>query len=505
MVYLVGAGPGDPGLITQKGIDLLKIADVVVYDSLINTKLLNHCRKKTRFIFVGKKSSRESITQKEINDILIKSSKGNMVVVRLKGGDPFLFGRGGEEAEALTNEGILVEIVPGVSSISAVPGYSGVPLTHRKYNSSFAVITGHENPDKAKSSINWKAISSLDTLVFLMSLKNLSSITKKLISNKMPRDTPVIITSWGTLPTQNSVVGTLSDITDKVKSNKSITTPAVILVGKIVNLRNKINWFEKKPLFGKNIIITRASEQSTGLRDKLYSYGANVIELPTIKTVPVKSWKKIDSSIKNFELYDYIIFTSVNGVKYFFERIKKNKLDSRIFKNKTIITTGDKTAAELNKHGLHSDITPKKYTAEGIITSLKSHDLKNKNVLIPRAKVARNILPDTLRNLKAKVTVLDCYVTVLPVTKVEFKQDIINKLKKGEIDLITFTSSSTFTNLKKMLGKDINHLNNTIISSIGPITSMTIKENGFQPRIQAKKHTVEGLIDEIIVHFTTSD
>ncbi|MEE9192914.1 MAG: uroporphyrinogen-III C-methyltransferase, partial [Thermodesulfobacteriota bacterium] len=218
MVYLVGAGPGDPGLITEKGKCLLNIADVVVYDSLINTKLLNHCNKKTKFIFVGKKSSIKSITQKEINDILIKSSASNKVVVRLKGGDPLIFGRGGEEAEALTKAGILVEIVPGVSSISAVPGYSGVPLTHRKYNSSFAVITGHENPGKTRSNINWKAISSLDTLVFLMSLNNLSSIMKKLILINMPSDTPVIITSWGTLPTQNSVVGTLSDIAGKVKS-----------------------------------------------------------------------------------------------------------------------------------------------------------------------------------------------------------------------------------------------------------------------------------------------
>jgi len=503
MVYLVGAGPGDPGLITEKGKCLLNIADVVVYDSLINTKLLNHCNKKTKFIFVGKKSSIKSITQKEINDILIKSSASNKVVVRLKGGDPLIFGRGGEEAEALTKAGILVEIVPGVSSIRAVPGYSGVPLTHRKYNSSFAVITGHENPGKTRSNINWKAISSLDTLVFLMSLNNLSSIMKKLILNNMPSDTPVIITSWGTLPTQNSVVGTLSDIVGKVKSNKSITTPAVILVGNIVNLRNYINWFEKKPLFGKNIIITRASEQSSGLRDKLYSYGANIIELPTIKTVPIKSWKKVDNSIKNISKYDYVIFTSVNGVKYFFERINKNKLDSRIFKNITIITIGEKTSGELRKHGLISDLTPKKYTAEGILASLKSHNLKNKKVLIPRAKVARDILPETLSKLNAKVTVVDCYETVLPTTNSVFKKEIIYKLKSCEIDLITFTSSSTFTNLKKMLGKDVIHLNNTLISSIGPITSKTIEDHGYKTDIQAKKHTVEGLIDAIINYFKT--
>jgi len=502
MVYLVGAGPGDPGLITEKGKSLLNIANVVVYDSLINTELLKHCNKKTKFIFVGKKSTQRSITQKEINKLLIKSAATNKVVVRLKGGDPFLFGRGGEEAEALTKAGILIEIVPGVSSISAVPGYSGVPLTHRKYNSSFAVITGHENPGKTRSSINWEAVSSLDTLVFLMSLNNISAIMKKLISNSMPPDTPVIITSWGTLPTQNSVVGTLSDIAIKVKSNKSITSPAVILVGNIVNLRNYINWFEKKPLFGKNIIITRASEQSSDLRDKLYSYGANIIELPTIKTVPVKSWGKVDSSIKNISKYDLVIFTSVNGVKYFFERIFKNNLDSRIFKKTTIITIGEKTSTELRKNGLISDLTPNKYTAEGLISSLKSNNLKNKRVLIPRAKIARDLLPETLSKLKAKVTVLDCYETVLPRTNKIFKKELINKLKSNEIDLITFTSSSTFTNLKKMLGKDVIHLNNTLISSIGPITSMTIADYGFKTDIQAKKHTIEGLIDGILNYFS---
>lgn len=501
MVYLVGAGPGDPGLITEKGKALLETADVVIYDSLINTKLLDHCSKKANLIFVGKKSNRKSITQKEINDILIKSSKNNRVVIRLKGGDPFLFGRGGEEAEALTKAGILVEVVPGVSSISAVPGYSGVPLTHRKFNSSFAVITGHENPDKQRSSINWQAISSLDTLVFLMSLKNLSSITRKLIKNSMSPDTPVIITSWGTLPTQNSVVGKLSDIADRVKNDKTITTPAVILIGKIVNLRKNINWFEKKPLFGKNIIITRASEQSSGLRDKLISYGANVIELPTIKTVPVKSWKNTDNSIKNFSKYDYVIFTSVNGVKYFFDRIKKNNLDSRIFYNKTIITIGEKTSSELASYGLKSDLTPRKYSAEGILTSLKSHNLKNKNVLIPRAKIARDILPETLKKLKATVTIAECYETVIPTTKTEVKKDIIHKLKSGKIDLITFTSSSTFNNLKSMLGKDITYLKDTRISSIGPITSLTVEENGFHVEIQAGNHTVEGLTDDIIRYF----
>ena len=455
MVYLVGAGPGDPGLITEKGKELLKNADVVVYDSLINTKLLDHCSRNTKLIFVGKKSNNRSITQKEINNILISSSAGNKLVVRLKGGDPFLFGRGGEEAEALTKAGVLVEVVPGVSSISAVPGYSGVPLTHRKYNSSFAVITGHENPGKKKSNINWKAISSLDTLVFLMSLKNLSLIIKKLLSNGMPSDMPVIITSWGTLPTQNSAVGTLADIVDKVKENRGITTPAVILVGRIVNLRNYINWFENKPLFGKNIIITRASEQSAALRDKLHSYGANVIELPSIKTVPVKSWNTVDSAIKNFNKYNYVIFTSVNGVKYFFERIKKNKLDSRIFKDKTVITIGEKTSLELSKYGLTSDLIPKKYTAEGILSALKSHNLENKYVLIPRAKVARDILPLTLKKLKAKVTIADCYETVLPPTKSTFKKEIIEKLKSGEIDLITFTSSSTFTNVAVMVADSL--------------------------------------------------
>ena len=336
-----------------------------------------------------------------------------------------------------------------------------------------------------------------------MSLKNLSSIVKRLISNGMSPVTPVIITSWGTLPTQNSVVGRLSNIAEKIKDKKEITSPAVILVGKIVNLRKRINWFEQKPLFAKNIIITRPSEQSEGLRDKLYSLGANVIELPTIKTVPSRTWKNVDDSIKNFEKYHYVIFTSVNGVKYFFERIKRNSFDSRIFKNKMVIAIGEKTALELGNYGLRPDLVPRKYTAEGIISILKPHKLKNKNVLLPRAKIARNIIPDTLRKLGAKVTVVDCYNTVIPKTDPVFLDGIKERMKAGEIDLITFTSSSTFTNLNKMLGNDINYLNNTTISTIGPITSMTVKEHGFHPEIEAKRHTVEGLVNDILSHFET--
>ena len=386
IVYLIGAGPGDPGLLTIKGQKLLKTADVIVYDSLINKKLLNLCKKSAKLIFVGKTPGRREITQNEINKKLIYHSRRKRVVARLKGGDPFIFGRGGEEAEALVRAGITIEVVPGVSSISSVPGYSGVPLTHRKYNSSFTVITGHENPFKSNSKLNWKSISNQNTLVFLMALKNIDLIMKKLTEEKIPKNTPVLVTTWGTVPNQKSVTGTVGNISELLRSHPDIKSPAIILVGKIVNLKKQINWFERKPLFGKNIVITRAEEQSGDFFDLLSSYGANVIEFPTIETIPPKSWKEVDKAIRDIKKFNYVIFTSVNGVKYFFSRIRKNKLDSRIFFDKKIIAIGEKTGSELESYGLVPDIMPRNYTAEGILAKLKPSELKNKKFFNTQGK-----------------------------------------------------------------------------------------------------------------------
>lgn len=504
IVYLVGAGPGDPGLLTLKGKTILETADVVIYDSLINTKLLDHVKQNSELIYVGKKLGNKEASQEKINNLLVENAKTGKTVARLKGGDPFVFGRGGEEAMALVEAGITIEIVPGVSSISAVPAYSGIPLTHRSFNSSFTVITGHEDPSKTKSQLSWNSLAKMNTLIFLMSLNNLSKIMNKLIKEKIPHDTPVMVTSCGTMPSQKTIIGTISNICKKLEQNKQITTPAVIVVGKIVSMRNKIKWYEKKPLFGKKILLTRASDQISEFSHLLNDYGADGIEFPTIEIVPPKSWKEVDKSIREFKSYDYIIFTSVNGVKNFFARLTFNDFDSRIFHNKKIITIGEKTAFELKKFGLKPDIVPKEYSAEGILDVLDSKKIMNKNFLIPRAKIARDLLPKKLKELNAKVNVVSCYENKLPEITSEKKEEIKKMLINKKIDVITFTSSSTVTNFFKIF----NNLKTTIekisIACIGPITADNVKSHGLEPNIIAKKYTTEGLIEAMIDHLSNN-
>ncbi len=503
VVYLVGAGPGDPELLTLKGKKILRYADVVIYDALINKRLLNFCKKSAKLIYVGKTPGQKESTQNEINKKLIYHARRKKTVVRLKGGDPFIFGRGGEEAEALVKANIVIEIVPGVSSVSSVPAYSGVPLTHREYNSSFTVITGHENPFKSDPKLNWKAISEQETLIFLMSLKNIHLIMKKLIEEKIPKNTPAMVISQGTIPTQRSVKGTIDSIAGLIRSDPAIKSPAIILVGKIVNLKKQVSWYEKKPLFGKNIVITRAEDQSSAFYDLLSSYGANVIEFPTIETIPTSSWEQVDKTIKSISKFDYVIFTSVNGVKYFFSRIFSKGLDSRIFSEKKIVVIGEKTGSELKSYGLSADIIPHNYTAEGIIESLKPSEIKGRRFLIPRAKVARDTLPKTLKEMKGKVTIASCYETVIPKIKPSLKKEFIDKLRSGGIDLIAFTSSSTVINMLKILDKNSKYLHNTNCASIGPITSDTLISNGFKPEITASKHTIEGLVSEMLKYYAS--
>lgn len=501
VVYLVGAGPGDPELLTLKGKNILETADVIVYDALINKKLLNFCKESAKLIYVGKTPGKKESTQGEINKKLIYYARRKKTVARLKGGDPFIFGRGGEEAEAMVDAGLTIEVVPGVSSISSVPAYSGVPLTHRKYNSSFTVITGHENPSKPDSKLNWKAISEQNTMVFVMALKNISLIMKKLMKEKVPEDTPAMVISWGTTPKQRSITATVGSITKMVSLNPSIKSPAIILVGKIVNLKEQINWYEKKPFFGKNMVITRAEDQASKFHNLLSSYGANVIEFPTIETIPMNSQKEVDRAIKDIGEFDYVIFTSVNGVKYFLSRVLHNSLDARIFFGKTIIAIGKKTDSELKNYGLSSDIVPSKYTAEGIISSLKPSDIEGRNFLIPTSRIARDALPTTLKKLNGRVTVVNCYETVMPRIKPSVKKEFIEMLRANKVNLIIFLSSSSVTNLLKILSKDSRYLHNADCASIGPITSDTLLSNGFKAVITAKEHTIEGLVAKLLEYY----
>jgi uroporphyrinogen III methyltransferase/synthase len=496
-VYLVGAGPGDPGLFTLKGKQVLQEADVIIYDYLANPKLLSYCKKEAEKIYVGKKGGAHTLPQEEINKLLVKKAKEGKIVVRLKGGDPFLFGRGGEEAEELEKEGIPFEVIPGITSAIAVPAYAGIPVTHRNYTSTLAIITGHEAEGKEESKINFSALSKIGTLVFLMGVKNLPYIVENLIKEGKSPETPVAVIQWGTLPKQKTVTGTLENIVNKIKE-AGLTPPAIIIVGEVVKLREKFNWFESKPLFGKKIIVTRTREQASKLIEKLEALGAYCYEIPVIKIEPLIN-ENVFKVIEKLEKYNWIIFTSENGVKIFYKALWGCGKDWRCLGKTKIAAIGPATKKALENLGVRADLMPEKdFTQEGLISAFSNMDISNSFILIPRAKEAREVLPEKLRERGAKVEVLPIYETRVAE---ESREALKQALKEG-VDIVTFTSSSTVKNFFKLcedLEEDI--LKNLIFASIGPITSSTLRTFGFEPHIEAKQYTIDGLVEAIVNYF----
>ncbi len=501
-VYLVGAGPGEPELITLKGLELIKKAQVIIYDYLASKELLNFASPEAEIIYVGKKGGHHTMTQEEINDLLVEKGRKH-IVVRLKGGDPFIFGRGGEEAQVLKREGIPFEIVPGVTAAIAVPAYAGIPLSHRDYTSSIAFITGHERGDSEASKINWKALADFNgTLVFLMGIKNLENIVNRLIDNGMAPSTPVAIIEWGTMPEQKTVVGNLGNIVEIARSN-SISPPAIVVVGDVVKLRSQLNWYEKKPLFGRRVIVTRARSQASKLSERLRELGARCVEFPTIRIEPPPSWDRCDRAIERLPDYEWIIFTSVNGVSFFFKRLWEKGRDARYLCKCRVAAIGPATADELARRGIRVDFVPKSYVAEKLATGFSRDDISGKRILIPRALEAREILPETLEKMGAKVDIVPVYQTVLPEDSDE-KDNVRTLLEEGKIDCVTFTSSSTVRNFF-MLFKDCNIrelIRNVVIASIGPITSDTLRSFGVEVQITAKEYTIDGLCNAIVEHFS---
>ena len=496
-VYLIGAGPGDRGLLTLKAKDLLCAADVIIYDYLVNVNLLEYAKEGAEIIYVGKKAGQMS--QKDINNLLVQKAKKGNLVARLKGGDPFTFGRGGEEAEVLQQKHIHFEIVPGVSSVSAVPAYSGIPLTHRDFTSSFAVVTGHEDPFKEKSTIPWNALAEIGTVVFLMGIKNLKENMSNLISAGKDANTPASVITWGTYPKQKTLTGTVSNISELVQKNKEITSPSVIVVGEVVKLGEILDWYQSKPLFGKTVVVTRPREQSHEFILALENFGANIISFPTIEIRPPRSYKALDQAIKKIEQYDWIVFTSVNGVKSFFERLRVLKKDLRVLHRAKIAAIGEITALEVENLGINVDIVPDDFKAEGLIKHFKKENMKSANVLIPRAKVARDILPENLMKIGAQVDVVTAYETKKPSKTVT--KNISKLLNEGKIDLITFTSSSTARNFFELI-PDLKQIKNKpAIASIGPITAKTIKEFGYKAQIMPKSYTVNHLTEQIANYY----
>ncbi len=506
-VYLVGAGPGDPGLLTLRGKYLLQRAEVVVYDYLANIKLLQHAPKSAILIYAGKKGGGlHAYTQEGINQLLVEHAQAGKTIVRLKGGDPFIFGRGAEEIEALVEEKIAFEVVPGVTSATAAATYAGIPITHREHTASVAFITGHEDPTKKKSNIQWdKLATGAGTLVIFMGIKNLPIITKKLIKYGRDPKTPVAVVRWASTPEQHSVEGTLDTITEVVRKN-GIKPPALVIVGEVVKLRKTIDWFEKRPLFGKRVVVTRTREQASELVAQLEENGASCLEYSTINLEPVDDYQVLDEAITKIGSYQWILFTSLNAVTYFFKRLYRLGMDSRNLAGPKIAVVGRTTAEELLKYGLRADLIPEEFTAEGLAEALLEEGVSDTNILIPRAVKAREILPDTLTQNGAEVTIAPVYKNVLPKGgKTELREQLLN----GEIDLLTFTSSSTVTNFLTMVDagseEELQQLFDKVtIAAIGPVTAKTVLENGLQVDIQPKRYTIVDMVDSIVSFYQKS-
>ncbi|HEX3010445.1 MAG TPA: uroporphyrinogen-III C-methyltransferase [Syntrophomonadaceae bacterium] len=499
IVYLIGAGPGDPGLFTIKGHSLLKEAEVVVYDRLVNSDILSCIREDAELIYVGKASSNHALSQDEINQLLVEKLAAGKKVARLKGGDPFLFGRGGEEAEFVRNHGFDYEVVPGVTSAIAVPAYAGIPVTHRDAASSIAIITGHEKPGKQNSSIKWKELANgADTLVFLMGIENLGFITRQLMENGKSADTPVALVRWGTLPDQEVLTGTLENINHKMEESEFLP-PAVTIIGNVVNLRNQLAWVEKRPLWGKRIVITRARTQASALANQLRELGADVIEFPTIKINQESDLSQLHYALSNIESYAWIIFTSVNGVDIFFDEMIKFGLDIRCLQGISICAIGPATRESLRKRGIRADIVPSEFRAEGLIEELQKNIKPGQSVLLPRAGGARAILPESIRDLGAHVSEINLY-RAEPVSYIGNK--VIDQIVNRQIDLITFTSSSTVHNFVDIIGQEnVDKLTDVKIGCIGPITADTARDYGFTVAITAGEYTIAGLVQAILEHY----
>ena len=500
-VYLVGAGPGDPGLITVKGRQCVATADIVIYDYLASPSLLRFARDDAELIYVGKKGGDHTLTQEQINALIVRKARTGARVTRLKGGDPFIFGRGGEEAEVLRSENIAFEIVPGVTSAVAAAAYAGIPLTHRAWTSTVAFVTGHEDPSKKESSINWPALAGgIGTLVFFMGVKNLPKIAQRLTEGGRPAETPAAVIRWGTTPYQQTVTGTLADIEEKVHA-AGLKAPAIIVVGEVVSLRESLQWFEQRPLLGRTIVVTRAREQASVLLDRLADLGAACMECPTIRVAPPADPAPMDLALGRLDRYDWIVFTSVNGVGFFFDRLFASGRDVRSLHRARLAAIGPATAQRLRTFGLVTDILPKAYRAESVIEAFASENLQGKRILLPRAQEARPVLPVELRKMGARIDEVAAYRT-LSVT--EQGPDLIEALSRGQIDMVTFTSSSTVRNFLSLLppGEATGLMSGVTVACIGPITADTAASSGLEVHVSAAEYTIDGLCDAIVDYFS---
>lgn len=500
IVHLVGAGPGAPGLITLRGMECLQKAEVVVYDYLANEQLLNHAPVTAERIYAGKIGGRHNQDQEEINRLLVEKALAGKCVVRLKGGDPFVFGRGGEECEALCAAGIPFEIVPGVTAAVGAAAYAGIPLTHRDVTASVAFVTGQEGKDKEQSTIDWERLSlGSGTVVFYMGITTLRQNMQRLIDNgRIPR-TPVALVRWATTAAQQVLTGTIADIADKADA-AGFKPPAVIIVGEVVHLRERLRWFDNRPLSGRRIIVTRAAEQAGDFSTILAHQGATVLECPTIKIIEPDSWCELDNAIGNLPEVDWLVLTSGNAVRFFFSRLETLGFDARALGRCKVCAVGPKTAESIRAYGIIPDMIPREYKAEGVVAEFAQLGITGKTVLFPRADRARDIIPQQLQTLGAHVIAPVSYRNILPD---RLCPEALFALEKRSVDCITFTSSSTVLNLSHMLGTDLlaDMLKGVAVASIGPVTSKTCRELGLKVDIEPDEYTLKALSDAITRHF----
>jgi uroporphyrinogen III methyltransferase/synthase len=490
IVYLVGAGPGDPGLMTARSLELIVAADVIVHDRLIPRDALAAARRDAEILYVGKEPGAASVAQDEIEQLLIDRAKAGKIVVRLKGGDPFVFGRGGEEAEALAGAGIPFEVVPGITAGLAAPAYAGVPVTHRDDASAVAFITGHEDPAKEDGSIDYEALARFPgTLVFYMGVKALPRIAERLVAAGRDRGEPAAVIARGTLPDQRTVLSTLEGIADAA-SEAGIEPPAVTVVGPAAARRERIAWIEGRPLHGKRVVVTRARAQASELSRRLDALGAEPIELPAIRIEPRIDTEEVRRAIEGLHAYALVCLTSPNGVRLLFEAMAEQGRDARALANATVAAIGSGTAAALAEHGVLADILPERFVAEALVEALAELSVEGKPVLIARAAEARGVLPEALRKRGAEVDVVPLYETVAE------QPDPAALERARDADYVTFTSSSTVRNFVEVVGDGVPP--SARVVSIGPVTSEAAREAGLNVDIEATRHDIDGLVEALL-------
>ncbi|MGA9756134.1 MAG: uroporphyrinogen-III C-methyltransferase [Desulfobaccales bacterium] len=500
MVYLVGAGPGDPGLITVKGLELLRRADVVVYDQLASPALLQEAPPGAEILYVGKKAGAHAVPQGGINELLVAKARAGLTVVRLKGGDPFVFGRGGEEAEELAAAGIPFEVVPGVTSAVAVPAYAGIPVTHRRYTTLVTFITGHEDPTKEASTIPWAALGqNPGTLVFLMGVKNLAENCLRLIDAGRAAETPAAVIQSGTTLAQRTVVGTLATVAARARE-ADIKPPAVLVVGGVVELAGPLTWWENRPLWGKTVVVTRSRDQASHLVARLSAAGAQCLEVPTIEIAPPADFAPLDAALQNLPRFAWVIFTSANGVRAFMDRLFHQGRDVRTLGGAQLAAIGPATAQALKDYGLVADVVPNTFQAEGLLEVLTPQITPGAKILLARAEQARDVLPQGLTRLGAEVEVVPVYRALPPRT---VPPEAAELLAAGRVDILTFTSSSTVHNFAGLLGKNAFQklATGATVASIGPITTATLNEYGLTPQIEPDSFTIAALAAAIVDYF----